>query len=62
MLKLFERIGLPSAMFGTHSCRAGGATLAANLGIPGRLWMEHGGWAIQDGAQSAPRMDMSNLT
>ena len=30
--------------FGLHSLRAGGATLAANSGVPDRLWMEHGGW------------------
>ena len=43
MLSAFQRIGLPVESFGTHSCRAGGAILAANLGIPDRHWMEHGG-------------------
>lgn len=51
MLAAFQRIGLPAASFGTHSCRAGGATLAANLGIPDRLWMEHGGWRSERAAR-----------
>ncbi len=44
MLDKFEAIGLDRAKFGTHSCRAGGATLAANLSVPDQLWREHGGW------------------
>lgn len=44
MLEKFESIGLPRDRFGTHSCRAGGATAAANAGVPDRVWMEHGGW------------------
>lgn len=43
-LEKFEAIGLDPAKFGTHSCRAGGATLAANCGVPDRIWREHGGW------------------
>ena len=37
-------MGLPVQGFGLHSLRAGGATLAADSGVPDRLWMEHGGW------------------
>lgn len=44
MLDKFAAIGLDKAKFGTHSCRAGGATLVANMGIPDRVWMELGGW------------------
>ncbi len=43
-LEKFEAIGLDTSKFGTHSCRAGGATLAANNGVADKLWMEHGGW------------------
>jgi hypothetical protein len=43
-LTKFAAIGLDTTKFGTHSCRAGGATLAANNGVPDKLWMEHGGW------------------
>ena len=44
MLEVFQEAGLPKEKFGTHSMRSGGATLAANSGVPDRLWMEHGGW------------------
>ena len=44
MLTAIADIGLPVEAFGTHSLRAGGATLAANRGVPDRVWMEHGGW------------------
>ena len=44
MLEVFQEVGLPKEKFGTHSMRSGGATLAANSGVPDRLWMEHGGW------------------
>lgn len=38
--------------FGLHSLRLGGATLAANLGVPDRLFKQHGQWKsenVQDG-------------
>ena len=44
LLRAFRDVGLPAEQFGTHSLRAGGATLAANQGVPDRVWMEHGGW------------------
>lgn len=50
-LAKFAAIGLDPAKFGTHSCRAGGATLAANNGVPDKLWMEHGGWRSARAAQ-----------
>ena len=48
-LAKFAAIGLDTAQFGTQSCRAGGATLAANIGIPDRLWREHGCWRSHRG-------------
>lgn len=50
-LAKFAAIGLDTTKFGTHSCRAGGATLAANNGVPDKLWMEHGGWRSARAAQ-----------
>ena len=44
VLEVFQEVGLPMQKCGLHSLRAGGATLAANSGVPDRLWMEHGGW------------------
>ena len=37
-------LGYDSSAFGTHSFRAGGATLAANEGVPDRLFKRHGRW------------------
>ena len=39
------QIGLCSKNYGTHSMRAGGSTLAANNGVPDRLFQRHGRWA-----------------
>ena len=35
--------GLDPTMFGIHSLRSGGATAAAVLGVPDRLFQRHGG-------------------
>ena len=41
-------IGLNPNDFGTHSLRSGGATAAANNGIPDRLFKVHGRWRSED--------------
>lgn len=51
VIAAFERIGLSSKEFGLHSLRAGGATMAANLGVPDRFIREHGGWKSQSAAE-----------
>ena len=40
-----EAIGVNSKHFGLHSLRAGGATAAAQIGVPDRLFKKHGRWA-----------------
>ena len=37
-------LGFDASQFGLHSLRAGGATAAANAGVPDRLFKRHGGW------------------
>ena len=32
-------------MYGTHSMRSGGASVAANAGVPDRLFKRHGRWS-----------------
>lgn len=47
-----EELGYPSAEFGVHSLRAGGATTAVGSSIPDRLFKKHGCWqseATKDG-------------
>ena len=42
--KLLKSIGLKPELYGLHSMRSGGASLAAALGLPDRLIMRQGGW------------------
>lgn len=37
-------LGLDSEKYGTHSGRRGGATGAASVDVPDRLFKEHGRW------------------
>lgn len=39
-----KELGYPSADFGVHRLRAGGATAAASNGVPDRLFKKHGRW------------------
>ena len=39
-----EELGYPSADFGVHSLRAGGAMAVAASGMPDRLFKKHGHW------------------
>ena len=42
--KLLKSIGLKPELYGLHSMRSGGTSLAAALGLPDHLIMHHGGW------------------
>ena len=44
MRQKLEEIGLHVDSYGLHSFRAGGATAAANRGIPDRAFKKHGRW------------------
>ena len=44
MMKTIKSIGLNEKSYCTHSLRSGGATLAANAGVPDRLFKRHGRW------------------
>ena len=52
LLELFEKklksLGFPSDSFALHSLRAGGATAAANAGVPDRLFKRHGRWRSEN--------------
>ena len=45
VLEAFEDIMPDISVIGTHSLRSGGATAAANAGIPDRLFKRHGLWS-----------------
>ena len=44
LLEKIKSMGMDPALFGMHSLRAGGATAAANAGVPDRLFKRHGRW------------------
>ena len=44
----FSSLGYDPSLFGVHSFRAGGATLAANAGVPDRLFKRHGRWRSEN--------------
>ncbi|XP_072035512.1 integrase/recombinase xerD homolog [Amphiura filiformis] len=39
-----DEVGVDSKKFGLHSLRSGGASAAANFGVPDRLFKKHGRW------------------
>ena len=43
-LAKLSQLGFDARQFGLHSLRAGGASAAANAGIPDRLFKRHGRW------------------
>ena len=45
VLEAFKDIVPDISAIGTHSLRSGGATAAANAGIPDRLFKRHGRWS-----------------
>lgn len=67
VLKKFEQLGIDTQQLGLHSFRAGGATAAANAGVPDRLFKRHGRWKsesakdgyIQDSAAERLRVSRS---
>ena len=48
VLEKLEAIGLEKQKFGLHSLRAGGASAAANGGIPDRWFKRHGRWRSEN--------------
>ena len=51
-LELFREalssVGLQPKKFGMHSLRSGGASAAANIGVPDRLFKKHGRWRSEN--------------
>ena len=47
MLQRLSKWGYDATQFSMHSFRAGGATAAANAGVPDRLFKHHGCWCSE---------------
>ena len=61
ILKSITSIGLNERLFGTHSLRAGGATTAANAGVPDRLFKRHGRWLSDKAKDMYVEDDLEHL-
>ncbi len=61
LLAALKAVGIESHRFGTHSLRAGGATEAANAGVPDRLFKRHGRWVSETAKDGYIKDDMSRL-
>ena len=48
LLTALREIEVDTKLFRTHSLRSGGATDAANAGIPDRLFKKHGRWRSEN--------------
>ena len=46
--KKLTSLGFSAVEFGLHSLRSGGATTAANSGVPDRLFKRHGRWKSEN--------------
>jgi len=47
VLEAFKYVVPDISAIGTHSLRSGGATVAANAGVPDPLFKRHGRWASE---------------
>ena len=61
VLDAIQEIGLKRADFGLHSFRRGGATRAANCGIPDRLFKKHGRWNSENAKDGYVAEDLRTL-
>ena len=55
-----SKLGYDAADFGLHSLRAGGATAAANAGVPDRLFKRHGRWRSENAKDGCVKDDVGS--
>ena len=48
VLEMLSAVGLDKRRFGLHSLRSGGASAAANAGVPDRMFKRHGRWRSEN--------------
>ena len=53
--------GLDPTKFGLHSLRSGGASAAAALGVPDRLFQRHGGWRSEKSRNNYVKETLDSL-
>ena len=60
VLQKLEAIGLDKRQYGLHSLRAGGASAAANAGVPDRMFKRHGRWRSENAKDGYVRDSLSS--
>ena len=53
--------GLNPSKFGLHSLRSGGASAAAALGVPDRIFQRHGGWRSEKAQNNYMKETLDSL-
>ena len=61
IMKTVAAIGLDKSNFATHSLCSGGATQAANCGVPDRLFKRHGRWRSETAKDMYIQDDIQEL-
>ena len=61
VLEALSKIGLNPKLFGLHSLRSGGATPAANSGVPDKLFKRHGRWRSENAKDGYIKDDLKAL-
>ena len=59
--KELSKEGLDPTKFGIHSLRSGGASAAAALGVPDRLFQRHGGWRSEKARNNYVKESLDSL-
>ena len=60
LLEKLSAVGLDAKKYGFHSLRAGGATAAANAGVPDRLFKRHGRWRSENAKDGYVKDSLKN--
>ena len=60
-LSKLSQLGFDPKQFGLHSLRSGGASAAANAGIPDRLFKHHGRWCSESAKDGYVKDSVSAL-
>ena len=60
-LQKLTSLGFDAKQFGPHSLRSGGATAAAQVGVPDRLFKRHGRWRSETAKDGYVKDSMSSL-
>ena len=61
ILEAFASLGYKRDKFGLQSLRSGGATAAANAGVPDRLFKQHGRWKSETAKDGYVKDDLETL-